>query len=119
MRLREESSVNEPISEEDRKAFELAMQGVYTKALKECGYNAAYYLRMLTDHGALATAQRLIAATQPSDGFTALWELKRLDLTVEYVALNPRWSALFTDAELATCRDRLLAYQMPASRLPS
>jgi len=111
--------LNETISDADRKAFDLAMEDVYSKALKECGYKASYYRRMLTDYGALGTAQMLIGASQPSDGFTALWELKRLDLTVEFVALNARWSALFTESELATSRQRLLDYGMPTSQLPS
>jgi hypothetical protein len=104
---------------DDRKAFDDAMYGVYTRALKEAGYKASYYFQMLSERGTLATAQALISATQPSEGFTRLWELRRLDLTVEYVALNPRWASLFIDAELAEARKRLLEYGMPGTRLPS
>jgi hypothetical protein len=35
----------------------------------------------------------------------------RLDLTLEATVLIPRWRALFTEQELATARERLLAYE--------
>ena len=40
---------------------------------------------MLHDIGAVQTAWQLINASQPSEGYTRLWELKRLDLSVEAV----------------------------------
>lgn len=48
-----------------------------------------------------------------SEGFTALWERGRLDLTVEAVVLTDPWRTLFSDSELETARKRLqdLGYQ--------
>jgi hypothetical protein len=99
--------------------FEEAMMSIYVRALKECGYRATVYHRMLQDHGGLGTAQRLLSANQISYGFASLWEAGRLDLTVEYLALDPRWSGLLTADELRVARERLLDHGMQQSRLPS
>lgn len=48
---------------------------------------------------------------QPSDRFTRLWEMKRLDLAMEYlVAFNERFAPLFTDDERRIARERLALY---------
>jgi hypothetical protein len=90
--------------------FGRAMRHVYSRAKSEVGYNATYFLRMLTDYGPMDTARRLIASTQPSEGFTQLWERKRLDLTVEAQVLRPEFATLFTEDELMKCRARLSEY---------
>ena len=90
-----------------RRAFDEAMRNVYTRALREAGYNATVYLRMLTEHGPLDTARRLLASPTISAGFTALWEKGRLDLTVEAVVLRAEFQQFFTDEELDTARQRL------------
>src|SRR5206468_10560498 len=41
---------------------------------------------------------------------TALWERKRLDLSVEAVMLQPEWHPLFSDAEREIARRRLAEY---------
>lgn len=90
--------------------FGKAMQDVYVRAKKEAGYTASYYLQMLHELGALGAARRLLASAKVSDGFTALWERGRLDLTVENTMLHPEFSELFTDEELETARQRLADY---------
>jgi hypothetical protein len=87
--------------------FESAMRGIYHRAKDEAGYTATYFLSMLAEHGGLETAHRLLVATKISDGFTALWERHRLDLTVEALVLKPEFQALFSDEELETARRRL------------
>jgi hypothetical protein len=43
-----------------------------------------------------------------SEGYTALWERGRLDLTVEaLIHDNPQWHPLFTPEELAICTEPL------------
>jgi len=47
-----------------------------------------------------------------SEGYTALWERGRLDLTVEaLIHDNPQWHSLFTPEELAICTERLTQYE--------
>jgi hypothetical protein len=62
---------------------------------------------MVDREGAVPTAKRLIMSSTPSSGFTRLWELKRLDLTVEALALRVPWRQLFTEVELKKARQRL------------
>ena len=90
--------------------FTAAMLEIYKRAKDECGYNAKVYLAMVTELGALETARRLLHASTVSDGYTTLWEARRLDLTVEAVALQPEWSDLFTDEEKTIARRRLEEY---------
>lgn len=91
-------------------SFNKAMQAVYVKAKQEAGYNATYFLEMLHQYGGVQTAHRLLASSSVSAGFMALWERKRLDLTVESVVLRKEFQALFDDEELETARRRLRDY---------
>jgi hypothetical protein len=87
--------------------FAEAMVRIYDRAKRECNYNATRFLQMLNDHGALPTARMLLSATGPSDGFTARWELKRLDLTVEAHVIKPEFSSHFTEGERISAEERL------------
>ena len=92
--------------------FDAAMMDIYHRALNETGYKASRFLDMLYEHRGLETARLLINSTKVSDGYTALWERGRLDLTVEAVVLeNPEWHSLFSPGELAICRKRLADYK--------
>jgi hypothetical protein len=65
----------------------------------------------LHEHRGLQTARLLIHASTVSEGYTALWERQRLDLTMEAMILdNARWHPLFTADELEICERRLSDY---------
>jgi hypothetical protein len=102
-----------PIDDERRQVesdFAKAMRDIYLTAKTELGYNATYFLRMLSTEGPLETARKLISSTAPSEGFTALWERGRLDLTVEAHVVHSRFSALFSADEQDLARERLASY---------
>lgn len=88
------------------KLFELELRKLAKRAIDEVGYRPQNFLDMLEDRGAEATAHHLLAG-KPSDGFTRLWEAGRLDLSLEALAVEGPWNALFTESELATARRRL------------
>jgi len=90
--------------------FDAAMMDVYRRAKYEAGYNATRYLQMLQEHGGLNTAKILLHASHVSDGYTALWERGRLDLTVEALVLKKEWYSLFSDQDRETARKRLKEY---------
>ena len=91
--------------------FEQAMFDIYHRALKEAKYKASRFLDMLHENGGLLTAKMLINSPKVSDGYTALWERQRLDLTVEAVIVeNQKWHTLFTEEELNNCKKRLHSY---------
>jgi len=92
--------------------FHEAMLDIYRKAKSEAKYNAVRFLQMVTDHGDLEAAHTLIQSATVSEGYTALWERGRLDLTVEAMILNnERYQFLFSKEELAICAKRLKQYE--------
>lgn len=86
------------------------MSGIYTKALAEVGYKASRFLQMLADHGGLETAQILLHSDGVSDGYIALSQSGRLDLTVEFLILDSEWDELFSEEERAIAKRRLEGY---------
>jgi hypothetical protein len=90
--------------------FHKAMIEVYESAKRETGYNATRFLQMISEQGGVATARQLLHSPQVSDGFTALWERRRLDLAVEAVILRPEFDPLFSDEEREIARERLDSY---------
>jgi len=93
-------------------AFDEEMFRIYQRAHSEANYNASRFLQMLHEHRGWETARILLHATNVSEGYTALWERGRLDLTVEAVIHeNPKWHPLFTPEDLAICAKRLKDYR--------
>ena len=87
--------------------FHDEMLEIYRRAKSECRYNAARFLQMVSESGGLNAARTLLAASTVSDGFSALWQSGRLDLTVEALVIRPPWNTLFTQYELEVARKRL------------
>jgi hypothetical protein len=90
--------------------FDSAMMNIYHRAWEEAKYKATRFHQMLCEHGGIETAQLLLNSNHISEGYTALWERKRLDLTVEALILEPHWHELFTDEEREIARKRLKEY---------
>ena len=82
-------------------AFHDAMMNIYRRAKSEVDYNATRFLRMVGEQGGHQAALTLLHSPDVSEGYTALWELGRLDLTVEALILQPEWQELFTDEDRA------------------
>jgi hypothetical protein len=99
--------------------FDAAMLEVHGRAKSELGYNATRFLQMLHEHRGLETARILLHASTVSDGYTTLWERKRLDLTVEALILDPIYAPLFTDDERAIAKRRLKDYEYAVDEDPA
>ena len=93
-----------------QRQFTEAMLNIYKRALQEAGYHASRFHQMIGEYGGYETAKMLIYAPQPSEGYTALWERQRLDLTVEALILRQEWQDLFTEEDRAAARARLKQY---------
>ena len=65
-------------------------------------------MRPVADADAMKTAHRFLSGNRESDGFAALEDAKRLDLSLEALAIDKRFTALFTDEEANTALMRLL-----------
>ena len=70
---------------------------------------AALGVRMRpVDTDALKNAHRLLSGTRESDGFSLLAQKGRLDLSLEALVIDKRFTALFSDDEANNALDRLL-----------
>lgn len=89
--------------------------------LNALGYKATSFLQMVNEHGGVETARRLLRQPNPAEGLTRLWEMGRLDLSVEAFVLRPEYATLFTPEELAVARRHLadLNYTAPWDQPPA
>ena len=92
--------------------FKEAMLNTYHEAAK-LGYTPTYFLRMVHELGAVPAAKQLIHEPKFSTGFTKLWELKALSLSVEALVIQPRWNKWFSDADRKAARDKLTKLGFP------
>lgn len=90
--------------------FHQDMVGIYETAKRELHYNASYFIQMVAEQGGVRAARKLLHTTQPSAGFSVLWEHRRLDLSVEALVLRPDYAELFTVEEREVARTRLVEY---------
>lgn len=91
--------------------FHKDMISIYEKADKECNYRPTRFLQMLSKHGGIKTAKTLIKTPGGTDGFTRLWELGRLDLSVEALVIRDKYRDLFSQDEINKCRSILMEYK--------
>jgi hypothetical protein len=71
------------------------------------GYHPTVFIDMLERYDGVQLAKRLIAASEIQSGLTRLATLGRLDLSMEYMMLEPEFASLFTKGELDAARWRL------------
>jgi len=94
---------------EDR--FTAACKRLYDAGLKlHPQYRAAALLGMVGRYGGKEAADRILSWPAPMEGFTRLLlsGVKNLQLSLEYLVLQNPWRSLFTPAQLAVVRQRLL-----------
>lgn len=65
-------------------------------------------IREVAPEEALKNARRILSGSRLSDGFNQLADLGRLDLSLEALAVDKRYTGLFTDEEANTALTRLL-----------
>lgn len=65
-------------------------------------------MRSVPTEDAMKTAHRALSDSRLSDGFNALKEKRRLDLTLEALAVDKRFTTLFSDEEANEALTRLL-----------
>ena len=65
-------------------------------------------MRPVADADAMKTAHRALSGSRESDGFAALADKKHLELSLEALATDKRFTALFTDEEANNALMRLL-----------
>ncbi|GAA1190068.1 GmrSD restriction endonuclease domain-containing protein [Prauserella alba] len=93
--------------------FGAEMLELHERSRTEANYAATYFRSMLSELGPLETARKLLGSPAVSDGFAALWERGRLDLTVEALVTQPQFEELFTEQEINAARKRLDQFGYP------
>lgn len=75
---------------------------------KKCGYNPARFLQLVGALGPLKAAKQVINKSGGTEGLTTLWQLGRLDLSVESYVIKPEYASLFSVDEISKCKETLL-----------
>jgi 5-methylcytosine-specific restriction protein A len=83
--------------------------------LRKLNYNPFEFLEMVERYGGAvgATKHLLADPRHTSYGFQRLYELKRLEDSVEFATCLPWFNELFTPAELEEAETRLIAHEFP------
>ena len=66
-------------------------------------------MRPVAEADALKAAHRVLSGNRLSDGFNALQDKGRLDLSLEALAISKKYTELFNDDEANNALSRLLA----------
>lgn len=66
-------------------------------------------MRPVAPAEAMQTAHRWLSGSRESDGFGLLADKKHLELSLEALVIDKRFTALFTDDEANTALERLLS----------
>jgi hypothetical protein len=88
--------------------------------LRQLGYNPTQFLEMVHTHGDVvgATKRLLADPRHTSYGFQRLYEMHRLQDSVEFATCLPWFAELFEPHEIDEARTRLIAHNFPlATRL--
>ena len=99
-----------------KEEFHQAMINIYNRAKDECNYMAAHLIQMINEAGGLKAAKELLH-NNFTVGFETLSEMNRLDISVEWLILDPKWVELFTEEEILIAKERLLNHGFDLSQL--
>ena len=78
-------------------------------ASREKAMKIGVRLRPLAEEDAMKTAHRYLSGHRESDGFQILADKGRLELSLEALAINKKFTQLFNDDEANNALSRLLA----------
>jgi hypothetical protein len=76
----------------------------------QLGYKPKAFMTMIVEYNAIDAVKRLVNSDKISDGFVRLWELERLDLSMENIIQENEWNNLFTKEEQEKAKKRLMKY---------
>lgn len=76
------------------------------------------FIQLVNKRLGVGAARYLIHKAGLSEGFKRLKDAGRLDLTVEYLMLQPAYACCFTAEERGLARQRLVENGMPRGQLP-
>lgn len=77
---------------------------------KKYNYTPTIFINMINEHGVVEAIRRLINNPKPSSGYTKLYELKALNLSMEAIILEENWNNIFSEEEKSKAKKRLNQY---------
>jgi len=77
------------------------------KKARDRGFTPTRFMQMLSEHGAVVTAKRLLATQEPQTGLFELYHLGLLNESMEAIVIKEKYSALFAHEEIAEAKKRL------------
>lgn len=83
--------------------FTAALLHAIQTAQDECGILQTRLRQSVQEYGGVPAAKRQIKRNCASEGFDALAEAGRLELSLEALAVSAKFNALFTDEEVNAC----------------
>jgi hypothetical protein len=86
------------------------MVEIFNRSRDEIDYRPTLFLRMVTDHGGVEAAHRLLASRAVPEGLLTLAQAGRLDLSVEAHILRDEYAELFAPEERDVARRRLAEF---------
>jgi hypothetical protein len=95
---------------EENMDFEKRVWSAIDIMKEEYDFTPTVLIKMINDHGAVEAVKRLINNLKPSSGYTKLWELKALNLSMEAIILEEEWKAIFSEDERKKAKKRLSEY---------
>jgi hypothetical protein len=99
---------------ENEEIIKMKFEQRVQKSIKEMiaiGYRPqALITMMMRPEGSVNAVKQLINSEKIPEGFTKLWELKRLDLSMENIIQENEWHELFTEDERNKAKKRLKDY---------
>ena len=90
-------------------AFDEALQAALDQAEAACGAAQKRLRADMARFGGVSCAKELLRKGRQSEGFTALADAGRLDLSLEALVTAGRFGSLFTDEEVNACFAALCA----------
>ena len=94
-------------------SIEMKFQQRLNDAIEEMisyGYKPQIFITMCNEEGAVNASKDVINSEKITDGFTRLWELGKLKLSVENIIQEPEWHELFSDDDRKKSKKRLKDY---------
>lgn len=99
--------------------FHRDMIGIYERARDECNYRPTRFLDVIYTKGGVAAAKNFLGSDKTQEGLFHLYELGRLDLSMEILVLKKKYKDLFLEEERTEARKRLkeLGYEIKEDKI--
>ena len=80
------------------------------KEMISLGYKPKILMSMIFETDTITAVKKLLSNTKPAEGFLKLWEMGRLDLSMENIVYSEDWGELFTKKEKKMAKEKLEEY---------